>query len=149
MSTAYHLCQPEDLDLLISLALRRTEEAGADYEEETLRAGYAPLCAGGSEGAAYLFGPARAPVGYLAITFGWSVPLAAPEARIVDMYIRPSVRRRGLAGEALRAVSRGLREGGIKAIHVELPHGNAPVSALIRRAGFVADAGAIRATRLL
>lgn len=149
MSTSFHLCQSTDLDLLVSLAMRRAEEAGTQADEDRLRAGLAPLAEQSGDGAAYLFGPAKAPVGYLVLTFGWSIPLAGREARIADLYIRPSVRRRGLATEALIGIGNALRGGGLKAMHVTLPEGDAALMNLASKAGFRPDPGAIHATRAL
>lgn len=135
MSTSYHLCTPDDLPQLSALCLRRAEESGAQPDPSTLEAGLAPLCAGGAEGAAYLFGPIKAPVGYMVLTFSWAPDLAAPVASIHDVFIRPSVRQRGLASTAVSGVARALREGGIARIDAQLS--DDPASrALAARCGF-------------
>lgn len=148
MSTSFHLCQPGDLDTLLGLVQRRMEEAGTPGDPDHLRAGLAPLIAGDGAGAAYLFGPLKAPVGYLALTIGWSVALAAPEARVVDLFIRPSVRRRGLAANALAGVGSALRAGGVRALHMDLPD-NPALMNLARKAGFARVPGQIPTTRAL
>lgn len=136
MTTALHLAGPDDLSVLLSLVQRRHEEAGQSPDPDHLRRALTPLCAGGQEGAAYLFGPTRAPVGYLSLTFAWSIDAAAPVARICDVYIRPSIRQRGLAATAVSGVARALRDGGIARIDAGLLD-DAASRALAARCGFV------------
>lgn len=121
MSTSFHLCQAADLATLASLTERRRAETGMASNPEQLAKGLAPLCAGTDQGAAYLFGPVKAPVGYLTLTFSWNPDSAAPEATIRDLFIRPSVRRRGLATEAISGIARALRSGGIAHLTASLP----------------------------
>ena len=46
-------------------------EAGIAQDDAGRRAALAPLLEGSPYGAVYLIGPARAPVGYLAVCFTW------------------------------------------------------------------------------
>jgi len=99
--------------------------------------GVAPLLDGIPQGCAYLIGPPRAPIGYVIITFGWSVEFGGLDAIIDELYIRPGVRGRGIASEALIALPRALAGGGLRSVHLEVDRSNAAAIKLYRRAGFI------------
>ncbi|MGJ8627786.1 MAG: GNAT family N-acetyltransferase [Sulfitobacter sp.] len=136
MSAALTLGKPEHLDKLIALVTAFHAEEGIEMKDETRAAGLGPLLDGIPHGAAYLIGPPRAPIGYIVITFGWSVEFGGLDAIIDELYIRPGVRGRGIASEALIALPRALAGGGLRAIHLEVDRENAAAVKLYRRAGF-------------
>jgi len=136
MSAALTLGKSEHLDKLVALVDSFHQEAGITSTPETRSAGVAPLLDGIPHGAAYLIGPPRAPIGYIVICFGWSVEFGGLDAIIDELYIRPGVRGRGIATEALIALPRALAGAGLRAIHLEVDKGNAPAIKLYKRAGF-------------
>jgi hypothetical protein len=101
-----HLAQAEDIDRLMGLALAHHEELGQDSTPEALAAALEPLLTGVPHGAAWLIGPRRAPVGYVAVSFGWCIAHGGLEARVDELFIRPAVRGRGMAREALLALGK-------------------------------------------
>ena len=125
MSASLTLAKPDHLDKLIALVTAFHVEEGIELTDEARRAGVAPLLEGIPYGAAYLIGPPRAPIGYIVITFGWSVEFGGLDAIIDELYIRPGVRGRGIASEALIALPRALAGGGLRAIHLEVDRTNA------------------------
>lgn len=138
MSAALTLGKPEHLDKLVALVAAFHDEAGIHSTDETRRAGVAPLLDGVPHGCAYLIGPPKAPIGYVVICFGWSVEFAGLDAMIDELYIRPGVRGRGIATEALVALPRALSSFGLRAIHLEVDKDNPNAIKLYRRSGFEA-----------
>ncbi|MBB3993905.1 ribosomal protein S18 acetylase RimI-like enzyme [Sulfitobacter undariae] len=136
MSAALTLGGPDHLDKLTTLVTAFHAEAGITSTEETRRAGIAPLLDGIPHGCAYLIGPPRAPIGYIVITFSWSVEFGGLDGIVDELYIRPGVRGRGIASEALIALPRALAGAGLRAIHLEVDKNNAAAIKLYRRAGF-------------
>ena len=136
MSAALTLGKPDHLDRLVTLVGSFHTEAGITSTDESRRSGVAPLLDGTPHGAAYLIGPSRAPIGYIVICFGWSVEFGGLDAIIDELYIRPGVRGRGIATEALNALPRALAGAGLRAIHLEVDKDNAHAIKLYRRAGF-------------
>ena len=134
--TQIHLCTAANAPALHALIDRFAEEYGLDTPPEARHAALAPLLDGSPYGMAYLLGPARAPVGYVIVTLGWSLELGGMEGWIDEIYIRPSVRGRGLASEALLGISRALREAGVAAIHLEVLRDDAAHHRLYDKAGF-------------
>ncbi|NUH64403.1 GNAT family N-acetyltransferase [Sulfitobacter sp. S0837] len=136
MSAHLTLGAPEHLDKLVGLVAAFHAEAGIEMTDEQRRTGLAPLLEGIPHGAAYLIGPPRAPIGYVVICFGWSVEFGGLDAMIDEIYVRPGVRKRGIASEAMIALPRALAQGGLRAVHLEVDRNNTAALKLYQRAGF-------------
>lgn len=76
-------------------------------------------------------------VGYLAVTFGFSLEFGGRDAFVDELYIAPAARGQGLGKQALAVAEEACREAGIGALHLEVEHGNEPALALYTRSGFV------------
>lgn len=137
MSAALHLAKLDDLDRLLALVTAFHSEEGLDSTDEVRRRGILPLLEGIPHGAAYLIGPARAPMGYVIVTFGWSVENGGMDGFIDEIYLRPAVRRRGIAGEVLIALPKALAKAGVTALHLVVDHTNESANRVYARAGFV------------
>lgn len=136
MSAILTLGKPEHLEKLLALVSAFHEEAGISLSDERRRAGVAPLLDGIPHGAAYLIGPPRAPIGYIIITFGWSLEFGGMDGFIDEFYLRPSVRRRGIGAETLQSLPRALGGAGLVAMHLEVDKSNQAAQRLYTRAGF-------------
>lgn len=138
MSANLTLAGPDHLEKLDTLVAAFHAEEGISLPVEARRAGLAPLLDGIPHGAAYLIGPPRAPIGYLVVTFGWSLEFGGLDGFIDEIYVRPGVRGRGIASETLSALPRALAGAGLKALHLEVSRTNDKAQALYKQAGFVA-----------
>ena len=136
MSAALTLATPEHLDKLDALVGAFHTEQGITLAPEARRAGLEPLLSGIPHGVAYLIGPARAPIGYLIVTFGWSVEFGGLDGFIDEIYVRPGVRGRGIASETLQSLPRALAGAGLKALHLEVDRDAEATHKLYARAGF-------------
>ncbi|MHA6261685.1 GNAT family N-acetyltransferase [Arenibacterium sp. CAU 1754] len=136
MSAALHLAGPADIDRLTALVAAFHTEAGFDQSSDARRDAIAPLLEGCPYGAAYLIGPARAPIGYVIVTFGWSVEFGGMDCFIDEIYLRRAVRGRGIAAEVLTALPATLASAGVKAVHLEVDRENEPARRLYGRTGF-------------
>lgn len=135
MKTRLHMAGTEDLDRLLGMVAAYHAETGIVQDEETRRAAVLPLLEGSPLGVVYILGPRNAPVGYIAISFGWSIELGGIDGFIDEFWIRPAVRSRGMGGEALAALTRALRDAGVRALHLEADR-ESPVERLYARLGF-------------
>ncbi|KPD11460.1 GNAT family N-acetyltransferase [Phaeobacter sp. 11ANDIMAR09] len=136
MTAALHLARPEHLDRLLSLVEAFHAEAGLQTSPDQRRAGIVPLLEGIPYGAVYIIGPTRAPIGYIVVTFGWSVEFGGMDGFVDEIYIRPPVRGRGLASEVLIALPKTLAEAGVKALHLEVDRDNQQAQRLYQRSRF-------------
>lgn len=136
MSTALHLAGPEDMAALSRLVAAFHAEMQIEQDDATRQGALQPLLEGSPYGAAYLVGPRRAPIGYVIVTFGWSIEFGGLDAFIDEIFIRPGVRRRGVGGDVLSALPKALADAGIRAMHLEVDRENPSVQRLYQRAGF-------------
>ena len=138
MSTALHLAGPNDLTALNRLVTAFHAEMGIVQDDATRTAALQPLLEGSPYGVAYLLGPARAPIGYVIVTFGWSVEFGGLDAFIDEIYIRPAIRGRGVGSDVLIALPKALADAGIRAFHLEVDREDAAAQRLYSRTGFAA-----------
>lgn len=131
-----HLVGPEDREILLSLVTRFHTFAGLSTTDQDRDAALDLLLSGEVHAAAWLIGPRRAPVGYVVVSFGFSIELGGRDAYIDEFFIRESVRGRGMGGQALTALIPMLRDFGVKAVHMEVSRDNKKARNLYQRAGF-------------
>lgn len=141
MTASVHLAGPEQTELCLGLVAKFHEEMGAPYDNAHRAAVVEPLLAGNPLGAIWLIGPARAPLGYVLVTFEWSVEAAGMVGWVREIYTRPNVRKRGIGTETLHAVAVALRGGGVKALHVDLQAPENPQNSFWNKVGFRNPAG--------
>lgn len=136
MSTALHLAQVQDLDRVAALVAAFHGEEGLDLSDDDRRTALLPLLQGIPHGCIYLIGPARAPLGYVIITFGWSVEFGGMDGFVDEIFIRPTVRGRGIASQVLHDLPKALAGAGMKALHLEVDRNNDTAQRLYQRSGF-------------
>ncbi|GGX46268.1 hypothetical protein GCM10007385_12250 [Tateyamaria omphalii] len=149
MSAALTLATPEHFSRLDALVAAFHAEEGISLSDDARAAGLQPLLDGIPQGAAYLIGPPRAPIGYVVVTFGWSIEFGGMDGFIDEIFIRPGVRGRGIATEVLLALPRALGGAGVKALHLEVAADNTTAQRLYARAGFRLRDGYHLMTRML
>lgn len=135
MSQILHLAGPADLDRLMPMIRTYHAEEGIDVDDDHRREAVTPLLEGSPHGAVWFAGPKMSPVGYVAVSFGWSIELGGMEGYIDEFWVREKVRGRGMGTEALNALLPALKQAGLRAVHLEMAEDN-PVERLCRRAGF-------------
>lgn len=135
MSQLLHLAGSADIDRLLPMIAAYHGEAGIDVDDVHRRAAVLPLLEGSPHGAIWFIGPKMSPVGYVAVSFGWSIELGGMDGFIDEFWVREKVRGRGMGSEALHLLLKTLKETGLKAMHLEMAEGN-PAERICRRAGF-------------
>ena len=136
MTTALSLARPDDLDRLLPLVAAFHDEAGIVQSDTARRATLLPMLEGSPHGVTYLIGPGRAPIGYIVISFGWSVEFGGLDGYVDEFYIRPGVRGRGIGSEVMVSLPKALAGAGLKALHLEVRRDNDKVRALYRKLRF-------------
>ena len=130
------LANTDDLDRLMPMVEAFHADQQIKVDEAHRQKALTPLLEGSPHGAVYLIGPRRAPVGYIIVTFGWSVEFGGLEGFVDEFYIRPAVRGRGMGTGALMSLMRALAGHGLKALHLEAKAGRDKVHRLYTRMGF-------------
>lgn len=120
MSAALHLAGKDDLDRVLGLVASYHAFENIEQSDATRQNAVRPLLQGSPHGAIWLIGPRKGPVGYIAITFGWSIEMGGMDGFIDEFFIRNTVRGRGMGGEVLAALLPQLADAGVKALHLEV-----------------------------
>ncbi|MBS1303570.1 GNAT family N-acetyltransferase [Loktanella sp. SALINAS62] len=136
MSTAITLAAAADAERVLALMARYHEEAQLPHDDTHRATVAGPLLDGSPLGAIWLIGPSRAPLGYVMVTFGWSMPHGGLIGWLEEVFIRPSVRGRGIGTEVLHAVTVNLQRADLRAMHVFLPSDDAGLVRFCTRTGF-------------
>ncbi len=134
--TTLTIATPEDIDTLMPLVEAFHVEEATGTPPDRLRAAIAPLLEGSPHGTVYIAGPRRAPIGYVVISFGWSIEFAGLDGFLDELFIRPGVRGRGIGTEILQSLPRALSGHGMRAIHLEVHRDNAKARALYEKLHF-------------
>lgn len=138
MSALLHLAGPTDIDRLLPMVAAFHAFEGIEATEAHRRAALLPLLEGSPHGAIWFIGPRLSPVGYVVVTFGWSVEFGGLDGFIDELFIRAAVRGRGMGSEALRALVATLAESGLRALHLEVAADNHTARRFYGRLGFEA-----------
>lgn len=136
MSAKLHLATPDDLDRLLPMVAAYHTFEGIDRSEAQRRAALAPLLDGSPHGAVWLIGPRIGPVGYIVVTFGWSIEFGGLDGFIDEFFIREGVRGRGMGSEVLTALLPQLAQAGMTGLHLEVSPDNARAQKLYAAHGF-------------
>lgn len=143
------LATAEDAARLVPLIAAAQSEAGLAPDEGRIADALGLLFSGEVQAAIWVIGPRRAPVGFLALSFGFSLALGGREATVDTLYIRPAVRGRGMGGQAMHLIVPMLRQMGVLALHAVPPQEGSAGARICARNGFAPDPTGTRMTRLL
>jgi GNAT superfamily N-acetyltransferase len=123
--------QSSDLENLASL---RQEAVGQAGEVDRLDR----LLSDNSLGQAWLIQIDSQPVGYMVVTFSYSLEFQGRDALLDELYLRDPYRP-DFGGPSLQFAQAFCRSLGVNALHVEMERDNRPAQALYRAAGFEDD----------
>jgi len=147
MSAALHLAGLDDGPKLLPMIAAFHAEFGLDISDIQREEALTPVLEGSPYAAAYIIGPRRSPVGYITVSFGWSMELGGLDGFVDEFFIRPSVRRRGMGTEVLLQLLPALGSAGVKALHMEVQKEDDSAKRLFHKAGFRARDGYVLMSR--
>ncbi len=136
MSAALHLAGPEALDRLLPMVAACHDETGRASDEAERRGALTPLLAGSPLGAVWMVGPRSSPIGYVVVSFGWSVAAGGLVATLDDLFVRRGVRGRNVGAEVLLGLLPRLEDAGTRRVDLTLPTDAEGLRRMFGRAGF-------------
>lgn len=75
-------------------------------------------------------------VGYIVLTFGYSLEYRGRDAMIDEFYIRETYRGQGVGKKTIQFIENVCQDLGIQAVHLEVERENQKAQNLYRQAGF-------------
>ena len=136
MGPILRVAESGDLDVLIDLMRGYYGLDQIPFDEPQARNALSQLVSDQLLGVIWLICDGMAPVGYIVLTFGYSLEYHGRDAFIDEFFIQPSHRGRGWGREALRCVEDASRGFGVHAVHLEVTHVNKGAQRFYRKLGF-------------
>lgn len=136
----FRIAAKSDLGVLLAM-MRELNEEDHDvdqppFDSDLAGAAVITLIGDSSLGRVWLVCDDERVVGYLALTFGYSLEYGGRDAFVDELFIAPSHRNHGMGRKALLFAEAASPALGIKAIHVEVKRGNHAAQRLYRSRGF-------------
>ncbi|HYJ05342.1 MAG TPA: GNAT family N-acetyltransferase [Chthoniobacterales bacterium] len=126
----------KDVPRLVALMTEFYAETATPLDATRAAEAFAALLADDRLGHVWLVQAGHDDVGYVVITFSYSMEFGGRNAFLDDLFIQAPFRGAGLGTAALNEVRAFCMEQGVRAIHLETGRDNATAQALYRRAGF-------------
>lgn len=128
--------QSADADLLVELMRALYECEHILFDERDARAALLQLISDERLGRVYLIRSGAEAVGYLVLTFGFSLEFRGRDAFVDELFLREEFRGRGAGKRALAFAEEQCRAAGVRALHLEVERANTGAQGLYCRAGF-------------
>jgi len=134
---AFRTAAAADVPLLIEMMIDFNRGEGISWTPERGEPALRRLVGDPSLGVIGLACDSDAVVGYFILTWGYDLEWNGRDSFLTELYLVPSVRRRGLGRELLAGAEKAARANGARALHLMVRHENSPAIALYQGAGYV------------
>ena len=132
----YHVAGEENVGTILAFMRDFYVLEGNAYDEGMARRALLDFVRDPSLGRAWLIRLGEETIGYVVLTFGYSLEYRGRDAFIDEFFIAAAHRGRGLGAKVLRFVDQACRDFGVRALHLEVGRKNAGAQALYRKHGF-------------
>lgn len=130
MSTTISKAVPADIPVLVELMHEFHAASGFTLDRAGAATAYSALLSDASRGVAWIAIRDNAPVGYVVLTFRFSMEAGGTDAFIDDMYVQPIFRRLGHGGSLLKELFSECERRRVHSIRVEVASDNVAAHAL-------------------
>jgi GNAT superfamily N-acetyltransferase len=137
MEPVFRVASDSDADTLLNMMREYYAFDGHAFDETKARVALLAFVREPLFGRAWLICEGPTAVGYIVLTFGYSLEYLGRDAFIDEFYLRPSHRGRGWGGRALEFVEEEARAFEVRSIHLEVVRENTAAKEVYRRNGYV------------
>lgn len=127
----------KDIELLLTLMQEFYQLEHLNYDRQIISYCLAELFNNEQLGIAWLIFADSEVVGYLVLTFGYSIEFHGRDALVDELYIREAYRGKGIGTKALELVETACEFLGIKAVHLVVAHENSRAKKVYQKVGFI------------
>lgn len=128
--------ESSDLESLLHFSRELNEVDGTPFDEARTRTALINLIDRPDLGGVWLIRAAGQPVGYLVLTWGYSLEFGGRDAFVDELYLAAPWRGRGLGRQAIRFAEEQCRRAGIMALHLEVERNNTKAQIFYSQTGF-------------
>lgn len=137
MDPQFRIAREDDAPLLLAFMQQYYVFDGHHWDEIRAREALLSLLRCSQYGLVWLVLDAETPVGYIVLTFGYSLEFLGRDAFIDEFFLLPSHRGRGWGKKTLAFVEEQARHNHVRAIHLETVRTNDNAKRLYSKTGFV------------
>lgn len=148
MTGALRAARLDDVPQLVELMREFYAESQYTLDGERAETVFAQLLADDRLGRAWLIEQDQSTVGYVVVTFVFSMEYGGLNAVIDDLFVRAASRHQGLGRTALAQIIESCRARGVRALHLETEPANGAAMRLYRRVGFRENGRQVMTLRL-
>jgi GNAT superfamily N-acetyltransferase len=132
----YRVAAIADLIILLELVRKFHETEQLPFDETVDREVLANFLADTSLGQLWLIQLGKEVIGYIMVTFGYSLEYRGRDAFIDEFYLYPQYRRQGIGTKTLAFAEDACRVSGVQALHLEADFKNSDAQRLYHRTGY-------------
>lgn len=136
METNCKIAEKSDTETLVEFIREFHEEEHLPFDDNSVRTMLAEMLNDDSLGRVWLIQDGSEPIGYIVLTFSYSLEFQGRDGLIDELYIRESHRGQGIGTSALKFVEGVCPSLGIQALHLEVDRKNTAAQSLYRQVGF-------------
>ena len=137
MEPGFRIAAEADVDVLLALMKDYYVFDGHGWDHDRARDALVVLLRNSQFGLVWLVVDEQTPVGYVVVTFGYSLEFLGRDAFIDELFLIPSHRNRGWGKNILAFVEDQARAHEVRAIHLEVVRGNNHARGLYAAHGYV------------
>ena len=132
---------PTDIETIVDFSRRLNEEDPSftgDFHFDTalVRTALAQFLAQPSLGRAWLVDDGTTPIGYVVLTFGFSLESQGQDGIIDEIYLAANYRGQGIGTQLLEFVETEARQSGLKKLYLEVERANTRAQKFYEQHGF-------------
>ena len=136
MEITFRVADKSDTEILLKFIGKYYEFDHHPFDDETLRTALAKILNDESLGRVWLIQEGRDAIGYIVLTFGYSLEFRGREAVLDEIYIQKSHRGQGLGKRAIQFLEEICPTLEIKVLHLEVERENTVAQSFYRKVGF-------------
>lgn len=140
MDLAFDPALLSDVDAILPLTRAFYAIDAYPFDETIARRALEDLIGDAALGRVWLIREREAIIGYMVLTFGYSIEFHGRDATLDELYVVADHRNRGVGTAAMRFLDATCPALGVHTLHLEVERHNAAAQALYRRFGF-SDSG--------
>ncbi|NHC35632.1 GNAT family N-acetyltransferase [Scytonema millei] len=137
MEINFKVAETSDIETLVNFIRGFYEFDGHIFDENSIRTTLLKLLLDANLGRVWLIRKGEEAIGYIVITFGYSLEYRGRDAFIDEFYIRASDRGQGIGKQTIQFLEKICSELEINALHLEVERHNTKAQNFYRQVGFV------------
>jgi ribosomal protein S18 acetylase RimI-like enzyme len=137
MDPTFRQATPADLEAVHALRRAFYQETNSAWDDAGGRRALEQLLEQPEHGEVWILESLFGPLGFLVLTFGYSLEFLGQDAFIDELYLAPAVRGMGHGHAAIKLSQQIAQRHGVAAVHLEVSSENDAALSLYTRNGFV------------